>query len=64
MGAHASDHPVPAILAEVKPAVLPRPVLVRRPKKRSKDLARVELRIETQIFVNEQRLASHRKVPC
>ncbi|MBI2515821.1 MAG: polysulfide reductase NrfD [Opitutae bacterium] len=28
MGAHASDHPAPAILAEVRPAVLPRAELV------------------------------------
>ncbi len=28
MGSHASDHPAPAILSEVKPAVLARPVLV------------------------------------
>ena len=28
MGAHASDHPAPAILAEVKPASVPRAVLV------------------------------------
>ena len=28
MGAHSSDHPAPAILAEVKPAVLPRAELV------------------------------------
>ena len=28
MAAHASDHPAPAILSEVKPAVLPRAVLV------------------------------------
>ena len=28
MAAHASDHPAPAILAEVKPVIIPRRVLV------------------------------------